>query len=664
MRPHIYKAHPDEAAIMDQKLEMLKKKKECRELESMERKARKKAKKKAKAAVTKYGREDSRTKVITKKLAMYIGCTNTPNSIVENTHFKNLLEALDPAYPIPGRGGVATELNHLLTEMKAKIQLYLSFAKKVTLCADIWTKRGLSSSYLGVTAHWFSYKDKNRHCATLAVELMQGSITGQAIRFALDRILHEWDIPTEKVCAVITDNGSNMVKAFKEIQQEVYHSSEDDGDSEGGSGDLEGGYSEGGELGEDYGDAELEYREGGTGDYGEGDTSIVEDEEQEFGDKEVEHAISFRGIKRLSCFAHTLQLDVLNFNKDRKIRAVLQRVLSIVRKVNSSKRATEALLKESGLKLIGMCPTRWSSTYLVIERLLKIRPHLMKVLAELNWNSIQPSDWSVLNDMNNLLAHFADMTSLCSGEKYVTISSVLPYILLLRRHLTLVQDSRSTVSHVARSLVKQLNDRFGKLFEPEHEDHESMYAITTLLDPRYKSLIRGDLLQATKNVILKDVRKVCEEESDLESQSDYEKSPSDPEDDLEPPDKCRRLDSELYNLIVEEGQSTAKPVRRGSITAKLEMLLNDYFDETSTPFSSLAADPLDYWVSKLSFPLYEPLASYAIDNMVIPASSAPVERVFSTAGESTQGRRNKLAAKNLETEVLLRRNCQYITIDN
>ena len=67
--------------------------------------------------------------------------------------------------------------------------------------------------------------------------------------------------------------------------------SEDGEDSEGGSGNLEGGCSEGGELEEDYGDAELEYRDGGTGDYGEGGTSIVEDEEQEFGDKEVEHAL-------------------------------------------------------------------------------------------------------------------------------------------------------------------------------------------------------------------------------------------------------------------------------------------------------------------------------------------------------------------------------------
>ena len=77
--------------------------------------------------------------------------------------------------------GVATELNDLLTEMKAKVQLYLSFAKKVTLCADIWIKRGLSSSYLGVTAHRFSYKDKNRHCSSRA----HAGVHGQAIKFAL-----------------------------------------------------------------------------------------------------------------------------------------------------------------------------------------------------------------------------------------------------------------------------------------------------------------------------------------------------------------------------------------------------------------------------------------------------------------------------------------------
>ena len=39
--------------------------------------------------------------------------------------------------------------------------------------------------------------------------------TGENIRQLVDDILTEWEIPPQKVAAVITDNGSNMLAAFK-----------------------------------------------------------------------------------------------------------------------------------------------------------------------------------------------------------------------------------------------------------------------------------------------------------------------------------------------------------------------------------------------------------------------------------------------------------------
>ena len=69
-------------------------------------------------------------------------------------------------------------------------------------------------------------------------------------------------------------------------------------------------------------------------------------------------------------------------------------------------------------------------------------------------------------------------------------------------------------------------------------------------------------------------------------------------------------------------------------------------------------DPVTFWLeNENSFPILSP---FAIDMLCIPASSAPVERTFSTAGESTCGRRNWLSDKNLEREVLLRRNRYYL----
>ena len=107
----------------------------------------------------------------------------------------------------------------LYLEMKARVQSHMTNAKRVSLCTDVWTKRGMTSSYLGVTGHFFYHGNDNTsgiHAATLAVRCMEGSITGVAIRNTMEDLLVEWDIPPEKVMVVVTDNASNMVRAFKE----------------------------------------------------------------------------------------------------------------------------------------------------------------------------------------------------------------------------------------------------------------------------------------------------------------------------------------------------------------------------------------------------------------------------------------------------------------
>ena len=84
--------------------------------------------------------------------------------------------------------------------------------------------------------------------------------------------------------------------------------------------------------------------------------------------------------------------------------------------------------------------------------------------------------------------------------------------------------------------------------------------------------------------------------------------------------------------------------------------IEQYFSSVIT--MSEREDPITFWMEKeANYPL---LSSYATDILCIPAPSAPVERTFSTAGESTSGRRNRLSDKNLEREVLLQKNRQYL----
>ena len=134
----------------------------------------------------KYNVTSYRCQLLTRKLAVFIGSTCVPNSLVESSEFRSLLEALDPRYPVPGRTHIGKEIDKVLVDMRSKIQEYLSKAQKVSLCADVWTKKGMSSSYLGITAHFFSSLDRRRHRVTLAVQRIPHPHTAENIRQIVD----------------------------------------------------------------------------------------------------------------------------------------------------------------------------------------------------------------------------------------------------------------------------------------------------------------------------------------------------------------------------------------------------------------------------------------------------------------------------------------------
>ena len=116
-----------------------------------------------------YAKTHQRFMAITRKLAIFVGTTNVPNSIVENLAFKDLLHTADPRYLVPSRTVISKELENVYIELKAKMSCFIQEANKIGLTADVWSKKGLTSSYLGITGHFFSWKDRRSHCVTLAV---------------------------------------------------------------------------------------------------------------------------------------------------------------------------------------------------------------------------------------------------------------------------------------------------------------------------------------------------------------------------------------------------------------------------------------------------------------------------------------------------------------
>lgn len=102
-----------------------------------------------------YNKESCRYTAITQKLAIFVVATNVPFSLFDNEEFRELLHEIDRRYEVPHRKVISQEIDKEFIHLKDKILSLFSNAVKISMCADIWSKPGMTASFLGVTAHFF-----------------------------------------------------------------------------------------------------------------------------------------------------------------------------------------------------------------------------------------------------------------------------------------------------------------------------------------------------------------------------------------------------------------------------------------------------------------------------------------------------------------------------
>jgi len=116
-------------------------------------------------------------------------------------------------------------------EEKEKIKQNLATARRITTGLDIWTKKGLTASFLGISACYFNPEDNKAEHKLLNLKEMVHPHTAESISTLVEESMEEWGIPREKVLTTITDNGSNMVASFH-THAEVAISSVEDSEAE------------------------------------------------------------------------------------------------------------------------------------------------------------------------------------------------------------------------------------------------------------------------------------------------------------------------------------------------------------------------------------------------------------------------------------------------
>lgn len=183
-------------------------------------------------------------------------------------------------------------LNQCVENVKKKISDMLKDKDSVSLTTDIWSDR-VMRSFLGVTEHTNILDPKTGaeelRSFLLSCKRFNGSHTGTRIAAAFDDILETYVI-SNKVEYILTDNASNMKSAFK-----VNFPTEDDDDD-----DVD-----------DDGDDTV------TQPQVLDDESIWETLNSEE-ENEIRDVLDNNCKKRLSCFAHSLQLVIGDGLKETK----------------------------------------------------------------------------------------------------------------------------------------------------------------------------------------------------------------------------------------------------------------------------------------------------------------------------------------------------------
>ncbi|XP_077972386.1 E3 SUMO-protein ligase ZBED1-like [Styela clava] len=277
-------------------------------------------------------------------------------------------------------------------------------------------------SFLGVTLH---YKNEDFELINLVLATKEVNDVHTYLHIVewLEAVIEDYEMSPQQIVAIVTDNGANVVNACRKLKEKY-------------------------------------------------------------------------GWIHIRCAAHTLQLCLKQAFDIPLIKSAIGAARHLVAFFRQSSKASQALKaaqeKEHQLELILDVSTRWNSTYSMLERLCRLQAYVRQVLcnglivkatssAHLE---LKDNHWALIQTLVEKLKPITIATYYLEGEKYVSISGVIPLVKGLSQKYMPCEDSRS-LALFKNKILTQLHERFGFVF-----NQNSCYihmSIATWLDPRYKT---------------------------------------------------------------------------------------------------------------------------------------------------------------------------------
>lgn len=117
----------------------------------------------------------------------------------------------------PSRQQLAKEQDIQTSLLRQKIKALIDGVKNLSITVDIWSRKAYTAAFGGITAHFYCEKSGTLNHLLLACQQIQQPHTAIIIGKLYQQIMADWSIPETKIFRIITDNGSNVIKAFRYI---------------------------------------------------------------------------------------------------------------------------------------------------------------------------------------------------------------------------------------------------------------------------------------------------------------------------------------------------------------------------------------------------------------------------------------------------------------
>lgn len=346
-----------------------------------------------------------------------------PYRIVDDEGFRSYTRSLEPRYQLPTRQALACEIiPRMYTKCVSQIKHSLTEASSLALTTDMWTSLA-NDAYMSVTAHYVTADFQSvQNC--LDVTYFPDSHTANHLACAIEDSVRKWLLHEE--------NGSRMGE-----QIQIY---------------------------------------------------VVSDNAANI----VAAMRQLPTYTHVGCFLHTLQLcinaaiktcpDLIEIiRKGKKIAAFFHRSPKASKTLNNA----QVSLKLPLHKLIQECPTRWNSSFDMMERLVEQKEPITLVLLSITQvENLTTVEWQKAATFVETMKPFKEVTVMMSADRYPTISMIIPILNVLKRLLQ--ARTSNVIGHLQAGLLHEMQCRWPGC------EAQSTFAISTVVDPRFKTGVFGN----------------------------------------------------------------------------------------------------------------------------------------------------------------------------